>query len=142
MTQAKEGDKVRVHYTGKLADGTVFDSSVGGDPMEFEIGSGQVIAGFEQAVIGLNPGETRKTEIGSDDAYGSYRDDMVVEVERTKFPAHMNPKVGDQLQLRQGEDRSFLVTVTAVGDSTVRLDANHPLAGKDLTFEIELVAIV
>ncbi|MGH7857079.1 MAG: FKBP-type peptidyl-prolyl cis-trans isomerase [Candidatus Binatia bacterium] len=142
MAQAKEGDTVRVHYTGRLADGTVFDSSEDREPMEFQIGAGQVIDGFEQAVVGMNPGQSVTTEIVSDEAYGPYRDDMVVHVERTKFSADLDPKVGDQLQVRHGEERGLVVTVTSVGDATVALDANHPLAGKDLTFDIELVEIL
>ncbi|MFP5286460.1 MAG: peptidylprolyl isomerase [Thermoanaerobaculia bacterium] len=141
MAEAKNGDTVRIHYTGTLDDGTVFDSSEGQQPLEFTLGSGEVIPGFEAAIQGLHPGEKKEVTIGSDDAYGSHRSDWVLVIDREDFPDHIQPEVGQQLQLSQG-GQSFVVTVTEVTDASVTLDANHPLAGKDLTFELELVEIV
>lgn len=142
MAKAKDGDTVRVHYTGKFQDGTVFDSSVNHDPLEFTIGDGQLIPGFEQAVIGMNPGETKTQEVPSDLAYGPHREELVLEVDRDKIPPDINPTVGQQLQMSSRDGRSTTVVVSAVTEKTVSLDANHPLAGKDLIFDIELVEIV
>lgn len=141
MAGAKSGDTVRVHYTGTLADGSVFDSSDGRDPLEFTLGTGQVIGGFDDAVTGMAPGDRKEVTIPSDEAYGSHRDDLVLVVDRATFPPNVNPEVGQQLQMSQGGE-SFIVTVREVGDESVTLDANHPLAGEDLTFHLELVEIV
>jgi peptidylprolyl isomerase len=141
MTHAKEGDTVKVHYTGKLEDGTVFDSSVERAPLEFTIGGGQVIPGFEQAVVGMEPGETKTATIPPDEAYGPHRDDMVIEVEKSQFPEEVDPEPGQQFQIRQPDGRALIVTVSNVTEETVMLDANHPLAGQPLTFDIQLVAI-
>lgn len=141
MAQAANGDTVRVHYTGKLVDGTVFDSSAERDPIEFKIGEGNLIPGFENAVVGLNPGESKSTTIPAVEAYGLRREEMVVMVERERFPKDLKPEVGQLLNMRQADGNSWRVKVTDVGESKVTLDANHPLAGKDLTFEIELVEI-
>ncbi len=141
MEQAKNGDQVKVHYTGKLDDGTVFDSSEGREPLEFTLGQGQVIPGFESAVVGMQTGENRTTNIPSEEAYGPHYHEMVLVVPKSQFPADVNPQVGDQLQLRQPNGQSFMVNVTEVGPDTVTLDANHPLAGKNLTFDIRLVEI-
>ena len=141
MAQAKPGDTVKVHYTGKLPDGTVFDTSLNEEPLEFTIGEGQVIPGFEEAVIGMNPGQTKITKIRPDKAYGSYREDMVLVVERDRLPADMQPEVGQQLEMRNPDGTSFVLTVKEVGETNVTLDANHPLAGKDLRFDIQLVEI-
>ncbi|HYO14113.1 MAG TPA: peptidylprolyl isomerase [Thermoanaerobaculia bacterium] len=141
MAEAKNGDTVRIHYTGTLEDGTVFDSSEGQEPLEFTLGSGEVIPGFEQAVQGMQPGEKKEVTVAADDAYGSHRSDWVLEVGREDFPPNIQPEVGQQLQLSQG-GQSFVVTVTGVSDASVTLDANHPLAGKDLTFELKLVEII
>lgn len=141
MTQAKKGDRVKVHYTGKLDDGTVFDSSRDREPIEFTLGAGEVIPGFEAAVEGMEVGETKTTTIPAEEAYGPHRDDMILMVERSKFPPHIEPEVGQQLQLRQEDGQTLIVTVAAVTEDTVALDANHPLAGEDLTFDIELVEI-
>lgn len=142
MPEAKNGDTVKIHYTGKLDDGNVFDSSLDRDPLEFKIGENQVIDGFEEAVIGMSPNENKTTTIPSDKAYGEYRDDMVIEVEKAQFPDNIDPSVGQQLELRQENGQQVVVTVTDISDSAVTLDANHPLAGKELTFDIELVEIV
>ena len=141
MAAAQSGDTVRVHYTGTLGDGSVFDSSRGREPLEFQLGTGQVIPGFETAVTGLEPGEERRVTIPSDQAYGPRRDEMIVTVGREVFPPSIDPQVGQMLQMSQG-DQALRVTVTEVGDAGVTLDANHPLAGQDLTFDIELVEIV
>lgn len=141
MAEAKNGDTVRIHYTGTLEDGSVFDSSEGQEPLEFTLGSGEVIPGFEAAIQGMQPGDKKEVTVVSDEAYGEHRSDWVLEVGREDFPTNIEPEVGQQLQLSQG-GQSFVVTVTDVSDASVTLDANHPLAGKDLTFELELVEIV
>lgn len=142
MAQAKEGDTVRVHYTGKLGDGTVFDTSDESEPLEFTIGKGQIIPGFEQAVVGMKPGETKTTTIPPEEAYGSRREDMTLTVDRGQFPEEIKPEPGQQLQIQQPDGRAAIVVVSDVSESTVTLDANHPLAGQPLTFEIQLVDVV
>jgi len=139
--QAKAGDTVKVHYTGRLQDGTVFDTSVGSEPLEFTLGQGQIIPGFEQAVIGMQVGDSKTVAIPVDQAYGPRRDDMVVELERDKLPADIEPRVGMQLQMNQGDGGIMIVTITEVSETMIKIDANHPLAGQDLTFDIELVEI-
>ncbi|MCF8037542.1 MAG: peptidylprolyl isomerase [Desulfobacteraceae bacterium] len=141
MTQAKDGDNVKIHYKGKLDDGSVFDSSEGKDPLEFKVGEGNIIPGVEEAVVGMSPEETKEATIPPEKAYGEYRDDMVIEVDRSQFPEHITPELGQQLELKQSEGENIVVTVTNVGEEKVTLDANHPLAGKDLTFEITLQEI-
>lgn len=140
MAQAKSGDTVQVHYTGRLEDGSVFDSSRGHDPLQFTLGSGDVIPGFEQAVLGMAPGDTRTVTIPSDQAYGPRRDELVIEIGRENFPPEVTPEVGQRLQMVQ-DDQAMVVMVTGVEEDTVTLDANHPLAGADLTFDLELVGI-
>ncbi len=142
MAQAKAGDTVKVHYTGKLEDGTVFDTSEEQTPLEFTIGSGQIIPGFEQAVVGMEPGETKTATISPEEAYGQHREDMTITVERGQFPEDINPEPGQQLQVQQPDGRAAIVVVSDVTESTVTLDANHPLAGQPLTFDIELVDII
>lgn len=142
VTEAKLGDTVRVHYTGKLEDGTVFDSSLDRDPVEFTLGAGQVIPGFEQAVVGMSPGESKTVEVPADQAYGPYREELVQEIDRELVPEDLKLEVGQQLALRLSPGRSIRVTVTKLTESKVTLDANHPLAGKDLTFDLQLVEIV
>ena len=141
MTEAKEGNTVKVHYTGKLDDGSVFDSSVGGEPLEFTIGQGQMIPGFEQGVVGMALGETRTVIIAADQAYGIHRPEGVFEVDRSEIPASIPLEVGMQLQATSAAGRPAQMTVIELSDDKVKLDANHPLAGKDLTFEIEVVEI-
>ncbi len=142
MAQAKSGDTVKVHYKGTLNDGTIFDSSEGRDPLEFKIGEGNLIPGVEEAVIGMAPEEVRTATIPPEKGYGDYQEEMVVAVEKTQFPENIDPTVGQQLELRQPDGQTVVVTVTDVAEDTVKLDANHPLAGKDLTFELQLVEIV
>ena len=137
----KNGDTVKVHYTGTLTDdGTVFDSSREREPLEFTLGEGQLIPGFEKAVIGLEEGDETTVELDSKDAYGQRREDLELEVSKSDLPDNIDPQVGMQLQMQQQEDgQAIPVQITAVEDEYVQLDANHPLAGKDLTFEIELI---
>lgn len=137
----KDGDTVRVHYTGSLGDGSVFDTSVGREPLELTIGKGEVIPGFEKAVRGLQVGETNKVTIPAKEAYGLYRDDLKLVVERSQLPENLEPVVGQQLQLRRKDGKAIRVVITEVSEKTVTIDANHPLAGKDLTFEIQLVEV-
>jgi FKBP-type peptidyl-prolyl cis-trans isomerase 2 len=141
MAQAENGNTVKVHYTGRLKDGTVFDSSTNRDPMQFTLGKGQLIPGFEGAVIGMDTGESKTVNIPADEAYGPHREEMIAAVDRSQFPAQVNPEVGQQLQVKRPDGQEVVVKVTDVSDSTVTLDANHPLAGKDLTFDIELIEI-
>ncbi|MBM3119336.1 MAG: peptidylprolyl isomerase [Chloroflexi bacterium] len=140
--QVKNGDTVQVNYTGKLADGTVFDSSVERGPLEFTLGAGQLIPGFEKAVLGMKVGEKKTVIIPADEAYGPHRDEQVVEIPREELPSDLTPQVGQQLVVTQQDGRQIIVVITEVSDETVTIDANHPLAGKDLTFEIELVKIL
>jgi FKBP-type peptidyl-prolyl cis-trans isomerase 2 len=142
MTEAKQGDTVRVHYTGRLQDGTVFDSSQDREPLEFTIGENKVIPGFEQAVIGMDTGESKTAELEADQAYGQHSEQMVLEIDRDQVPEDVDLEIGGRLQLRRQDGGTAIVTVTNITDSNVTLDGNHPLAGKDLTFDIELVEIV
>ncbi len=141
MGQAKLGDTVKVHYTGKLDDGTVFDSSAERDPLQFSIGEGLVIPGFEQAVVGMTPGESKKTNIPADEAYGPYRPELVMVVEKERIPTDVSVEVGQMLQISQSNGQAIPVVVTEVSDSQITLDANHPLAGQELIFDIQLVQI-
>ncbi len=141
MAEARKGDTVKVHYTGKLDDGTVFDSSEGRQPLEFQLGSGSVIPGFEEAVVGMQEGESKTTQIPAEQAYGPYHDEMLLTVPRDQFPPDLDPQVGQELQLRQQDGQTFVVQVKDVSDGEVTLDANHPLAGEDLTFDIQLVEV-
>jgi peptidylprolyl isomerase len=141
MVQAKPGDTVTVHYTGKLDDGTVFDSSVEREPLQFSIGAGNLIPGFEQAVIGMSPGESKTQTIPAAQAYGLHQEDMVLVVDRQQIPPDMPLDVGVQLEIRQSSGGSIPVIITDVTESEVTLDANHPLAGEDLTFDIQLMEI-
>ncbi|OKH24530.1 peptidylprolyl isomerase [Hydrococcus rivularis NIES-593] len=141
MAQAQPGDTVKVHYTGKLEDGTIFDSSADRDPLQFSIGEGRVIPGFEQAAIGMSPGDSKTVTIPAEQAYGSHRPELVMVVERQRMPADLSVEVGQQLEIRQSNGQVIPVIVTDVSESKVTLDANHPLAGQDLTFEIELVEV-
>jgi len=141
VAQAKHGDTVRVHYTGKLSDGRQFDSSAERDPLQFSLGEGKIIPGFEQAVIGMAPGDAATVTVKAQDAYGDRREDLVIVVERSDLPSELDPKIGDRLEMQRA-GQAFPVNVTATTDDTVTLDANHPLAGEDLTFDIELIEIV
>ncbi len=140
MITAQAGDKVKVHYQGTLADGTIFDSSEGREPLEFTLGTGQVIPGFDAAVIGLSPGQSVVTTIQPEDAYGPANPEMIIEVERDRFPEDMELEEGLELQLSGGGE-AFLVRVVAIAADKVTLDGNHPLAGEALTFKIQLESI-
>ena len=137
---AQPGDTVRVHYTGTLDDGTEFDSSAGRDPLEFTLGAGQVVPGFDAAVTGMRLGEKKTVTIPAAEAYGEPRQELLLTVPRAQVPPTMQPRVGQRLQVGRGEN-AFPVVVHEVTDEHVILDGNHPLAGQDLTFALELVAI-
>ena len=141
MAQVKQGDTITVNYTGKLQDGTIFDSSIGRHPLQFTVGKGQLIAGFEKAVLGMAAGDKKTVVIPVAEAYGSRQDSAIVEVARKNLPPDLNAQIGQRLELTQADDSTVLVTVTGVSETSLTLDANHPLAGKDLTFEIELLSI-
>jgi peptidylprolyl isomerase len=142
MAQAKSGDSVKVHYTGTLDNGTVFDSSAEREPLEFTIGGGRLIPDFENAVIDMSPGDTKTIKIPSESAYGPHREDMLLKVNRSEFPEGLEPQIDQTLQVRNANGDDAVVTVVAIDGEIVMLDANHPLAGKDLTFEIQLAEIL
>ncbi len=141
MMQAKHGDNVRVHYTGTLEDGTVFDTSRSRSPLQFTLGEGRLIPGLEEAVIGMNTGDAKTVTIPPDKAYGRQRDELIVNMDRKQLPGDVQPVVGQRLEITQANDQNVLVTVTDVTESSITLDANHPLAGKALVFELELLEI-
>lgn len=141
MAQAKLGDTVKVHYTGKLKDGVPFDSSMGGDPLEIKLGSSRFIKGFEEAIIGMSPGETKTVKIPPEKAYGRYREDKVIKMDKKDLPEDVVPQEGMTLEICTPNDTVIPVQVTEVTDTTVTLDANHPLVEQTLTFEIQLVEI-
>jgi peptidylprolyl isomerase len=141
MSTAKQGDSVQIHYTGKLDDGTVFDSSEGREPLNITLGEGEVIPGFERAAVGMEVGETKEARLDVDEAYGERRDDLLLDVPREQLPDDLDVEVGTPLQLQQPDGRAVPVTVTALDEQQVTLDANHPLAGQPLTFEMTLVDI-
>lgn len=142
MTVAKSGNTVKVHYTGKLKDGTVFDSSLQrNEPLEFTLGQGNMIAGFEKAVDGMKVGDSTVADIPVGEAYGEVREDMILEVPKKDVPENITPEVGQRLAVQQKDGQSIPVTIAKVSEESITLDANHPLAGKDLVFEIELLEI-
>jgi len=142
MDEAKKGDKVKVHYHGKLTNGETFDSSAGREPLEFEIGSGSVIKGFDEGVSGMKVGEKKTINIPVDEAYGERSEDMLIEFPKDRFPKDMEIKEGMQLMMSNGTGQNIPVIVTEIKDDDVILDANHPLAGEELIFDIELVEII
>lgn len=141
MSVAAQGSKVKVHYTGTFNDGQTFDSSAGHEPLEFEVGSGQVIPGFEQAVVGMKQGETKEVRVPEAEAYGPHNPEMVIDSDRSQFEEGLNPEVGQQFQTQMEGGQPVLLTVVDVEGDKITLDANHPMAGKDLNFEIELVEV-
>ena len=141
MSQAKPGDTVKIHYTGKLDDGTQFDSSAGREPLEFEVGSGQVIPGFDKAVEGMSIGESKSVRIEPADAYGDRHEQLVQTVDRTALPEDLDPSVGMRLQSQGPEGQVIELTVTEVSAQSITVDANHPLAGQALNFDVELTSI-
>ncbi len=141
MSEVKSGDKVAIHYTGSLTDGSVFDSSEGREPLEFTVGSGQIIPGLDAALPGMKVGDKKKVTIKPADAYGEHNADGVIDVPRSELPDEIPLEVGVQLEMRSPDGRAIPVTITKVTDDTVTMDANHMLAGKDLVFDFELVKI-
>ncbi len=141
MAQAKQGDTVKVHYTGKLDDNSVFDSSEGRSPLEFTIGQGQVIPGFEKAVIGLDEGGSASVRIEPKDAYGVRHDNLVFVIDRGELPEDLNPQMDQRFQMRSDNGQELVVTVTGISEKDVTFDANHPLAGQALNFDIQLVEV-
>lgn len=142
MSKAKSGDKVRIHYTGKLDDGTQFDSSEGREPLEFDLGGGGVIPGFDSAVDGMAVGENKSVKIESEEAYGPRHEELIQDVPKSELPDDMELSVGLQLQAQNPEGQVMRFMITAVTDEVVTVDGNHPLAGQALNFDIELVEIV
>ena len=141
MQQAKKGDTVKVHYHGRLTDGTIFDSSAGRDPLEFEVGAGMMIKGFDDGIVDMIVGEKKTISISPEDAYGLSDPDNIIEFPISNFPEDMKPAVGMQLNMRDNTGNTFPVVISEVKEEIVLLDANHPLAGKELIFDIELVDI-
>jgi peptidylprolyl isomerase len=141
MSQAKSGDTVKIHYTGTLDDGSEFDSSVGSEPLEFSLGAGQVIAGFDSAVDGMTVGDSKTVTIPAGEAYGERHEQMIQQVPKSSLPDDMKPEVGTQLQSQSPDGQIMNFVVSEISDDTVTVDGNHPLAGQALTFAIELVAI-
>ena len=142
MTQAQVGDMVKVHYTGRLTDGTTFDTSLERDPLEFTLGEGELIAGFEQAVLGMAAGESKTTTIPADQAYGPHHAERMIDVERHHLPSDLQPEIGQRLEMTRPDGTTLSVMITTVTETQVTLDANHPLAGQDLIFDITLLEIV
>lgn len=141
MAEAKKGDQVKIFYVGRLADGSVFDTSEGQPPLEFTLGGKEVIRGFEQAVLGMRPGEAKTVTLLAAQAYGPHRDELVADVNRSEVPRHLDLVIGNHLELTRDDGEPLAVKITALTETTVTLDANHPLAGQDLTFEIRLLEI-
>lgn len=141
MAAIKDGDTVRIHYTGTLMDGSVFDSSEGREPLEFKVGSGQIITGLDEALPGMDVGDTKKVQIPVEKAYGPVNSEMQQAVPREGIPDDIPLEIGLQLHMQTPSGQPMPVTVVAVDEATVTLDANHPLAGKDLTFDVEIVSV-
>lgn len=142
MQAVKSGDTVRVHYHGKLTNGTTFDSSAGREPLQFQVGAGMVIKGFDNGVLEMKVGDKKTVNIPVVEAYGPKNDEMIMEFPISNIPADLNPQVGMELQMSNPQGQVFPVKVAAIGSEFITLDANHPLAGEDLVFDIELVEIV
>ena len=141
MEAAKQGDTVKVHVIGKLEDGEIFSSTVNGAPLQFTIGKGKFVRGFENGVVGMSPGEKKTLKVPSDQAFGPHRDVMVIKVDRKNIPPHIQPKVGLRMDINRGDSEKTKVTITEVSESSVTVDANNPLAGKDLIFDIDFLEI-
>jgi len=141
MAEAESGDTVKVHYKGTLDDGTVFDDSHDGDPIEFTIGDEELIPGFEEAVIGMQEEENKEVHIPQDEAYGEHREDLVATIDRSELPDDMDVEEGQHLRMEGQNGQTMIVRVVDMDEETVTLDGNHPLAGEDLTFNIELLEI-
>ena len=141
MQAVKNGDTVRVHYHGRLKNGTTFDSSEGREPLEFQVGAGMVIKGFDNGVLEMQVGEKKILDIPVEEAYGPKNDELIMEFPKQNIPADLNPQVGMELQMSNPQGQVFPVKVAAIGSEFITLDANHPLAGEGLIFDIELVEI-
>lgn len=141
MTVVTAGSKVKVHYTGTFDDGEVFDSSRQDAPFEFEVGTGEVISGFDSAVIGMKAGETKQVRLSEEDAYGPYNEDMVFDADPSQFEEGLSPQVGQQFQTQMQDGTPLLLTVKSVEEGKIMLDANHPMAGKALNFHLEVIEI-
>lgn len=142
MAKAKNGNKVTVHYTGKFEDGKVFDTSLDGQPLSFELGNGHVIQGFNDAVVGMEPGESKTVTISPDKAYGDYKKELVIKVEKSKLPPDADPQIGQKLSANHsGNDTKINFTIVEIEDDVLTLDANHVLSGRNLVFDIELVEV-
>lgn len=141
MAQAQQGNRVKVHYTGTFEDGTVFDTSVSSEPLEFIVGDGSMIEGFDKAVIGMHLNDVKNITLSADEAYGEYDENLVVEIDKKELPDGFNPETGVQVSLEDGEGNVLYAVVKEVKDNTIVLDANHQLAGRDLHFEIKLVEV-
>jgi peptidylprolyl isomerase len=142
VAQAKAGDTVRVHYEGQLSDGTIFDSSLEREPIEFILGQDTVIPGFEQAVIGMEVGESKDVSIPPEDGFGDYSEDLIVNIEKTILPPDINPELGMQLEVSSEEETPRVFTIADIAEDLITLDGNHPLAGKEIAFKIELLEIL
>jgi len=141
MSTVANGSKVKIHYTGTFENGEVFDSSRDAEPLEFEVGTGQVIPGFDNAVVGMKVGETKSVRLPEGEAYGPYNEEMVFDAEPDQFEEGLLPEVGQQFQTQLEDETPLLLTVKSVDDGKVVLDANHPMAGKILNFDLEVVSI-
>lgn len=142
MTRVKEGDTVTINYTARLEDDTVFESTLGQQPIDFVVGHGQILKGFEQAVIGMSPGESKSVKLMADDAYGPRRDDLVIALDRSKVGFEIEPEIGQKVNISQQNQRSIPAVVADVTDSAIIVDANHPLAGKSVKFDISVLEVV
>ncbi len=141
MSNAEEGSKVKIHFKGSLENGEVFADSHGQEPLEFTVGSGEILPDLEQAVIGMDQGDQKDVTIAPEGGYGPRREELVVEVNKSEFPEHITPTVGEKLQIQTSDQQDILVEVKEVGEESVTLDANHPLAGETLYFNVELVEV-
>ena len=142
MAEAKAGDKVRVHYKGQLSDGTIFDSSLEREPIEFILGQDTVIPGFEDAVIGMEAGESKDVSIPPEEGFGEYSEDLVVNIEKTILPPEINPELGMQLEVSSEEETPRVFTIADIAEDSITLDGNHPLAGEEIAFKIKLLEIL
>ena len=144
MAEAKAGDTVRVHYEGQLSDGTIFDSSLEREPIEFILGQDTVIPGFEQAVLGMEAGESKDVSVPPEDGFGEYSEDLVVNIEKSMLPPDINPELGMQLEVSSEEEEETprVFTIADIAEDSVTLDGNHPLAGEEIAFKIELLEIL
>ncbi len=142
MKTVQLDDVIRVHYTGKLEDGTEFDSSKGKDPIEFKVGQGNLIPGFEKGVVGMKLGETKTISIPSEEAYGDRQEELIAKIDKKEFPSNISPKTGMQLQVKRPDGQTMPVMIIDVSEDTVTLDGNPPLAGETLIFDVEIVEFV